>query len=317
VRTIAPFAGRATSVVRDDKPELTIARGLARAYAVGSYTKRLANEVRSKRDALAGSLVSIHKSMLEDLSYQLTAEMKLDDKLRSDLREILKRGLASRTQSSGSTSVKDKLTGFWDALRKDPTGQAGRLVDSLRKDPSIDAIRPDLEQRMGRWLAENKRQMDRWATRFSLEANRRVMALLKEHINAEISGLVEVAIEACGATGQTPFDQALRALGGKVTFEPNVLARIYKDVAVWISRLVGGMRGAGQDDAAVLEREADESTKRFFEAIPGAIRKNISDFQPQDYWARQVIGDLISTLETLVRVARIDEAEKVSGLSTI
>jgi hypothetical protein len=318
VRSIPPFAGRATAVVRDDKPELTIARGLARAYAVGSYTKRLVNEVKSKRDVLAAQLTSIHREMLENLSYQLTAEMKLDDKLKADLTEILKQGLArAKAERSGAGSVKDRLTGFWDALRKDPGAQAGRIVDALRKDPAVETIRPDLEQRMSRWLAENRKQLDRWATRFSIEANRRVMTLLKEHINAEISGLVEVAIEACGATGQTPFDQALKALGGKVAFEPNVIARIYKDAAEWISRLVSGTRGSSPDDPSVLAKEAEESTIRFFEAMPAAIRKNIANFQPQDYWARQVIGDLIRTLETLVRVARVDQAERVSGLSVL
>ena len=52
---------------------------------------------------------------------------------------------------------------------------------------------------------------------------------MRAHINAEIGGLVEVAIDACGATGQTPFEEALRALGGKVRFEPGMLARLFDE----------------------------------------------------------------------------------------
>src|SRR5262249_15138812 len=52
VRSVPPFAGRATSVLRDNRPELTIARGLARAYAIGSYSKRLVGRGQRKRDSL-------------------------------------------------------------------------------------------------------------------------------------------------------------------------------------------------------------------------------------------------------------------------
>src|SRR5207244_12226202 len=101
IRAIPPFAGRARAVVRDDKPELTIARGLTRAYAVGSYTKRLVNEVRFKRETLAVPLASIHKELLDNLSYSLTAQIKLDGKLKDDLHDILKDGLRRAKATRG------------------------------------------------------------------------------------------------------------------------------------------------------------------------------------------------------------------------
>jgi hypothetical protein len=192
-----------------------------------------------------------------------------------------------------------------------------RLFDIILDDPAAAAVRPALEQRISRWLVENRRQLDRWSVRFSTEANRRVMTILRAHINAEIGGLVEVAIAACGATGQTPFDQALRTLGGRVAFEPNVLARIFKEATAWTADLVRALGLGGESSDATTrwhEAEAAKMLATFYERMPAAIFANIVRLQPAEQWARRVTDDLVRTLETLVRVARVDEAERVSGL---
>jgi hypothetical protein len=249
VRATPLFAGRAGSVLRDDRPELTIARGLARAYAVGSYGKRLAGEVESKRDLLVPHLQAIHDELLQKLCLQLAALIKDDDALRGELTAILK--------------------------------------DGLRRSE---------------------------AQRFSLEANHRVMDLMRAHINAEIGGLVEVAIDACGATGQTPFEEALRALGGKVRFEPGMLARLFSEVGRTMRQVYDEyIAQIGAPDAdKMLEERAEALTARFFDAMPVAIRWNILNVQTPDQWALRVIDHLRETLATLVRVARVEEAERVA-----
>jgi molecular chaperone DnaK len=296
VRSIPPFAGRSMSVLRDDRPELTIARGLARAYAVGSYSKRLVGEVKIKREMLVPLLQSIHGELLEKLSFQLTALIKDDDKLKADLRNILKQGLIrADARPSG---------GFMDWLR--------RLLNLALQDPAAEAIRPDLEKLIERWLTENRQRVERWAQRFSLEANTRIMDLLRRHINSEIRGLVEVAIEACGATGQTPFDEALRALGGKVQFEPNMVARVYSEVGRAVRQAYDQYIAKNdQGGASSVDDRAAALTTRFFEAMPAAIRWNILTVQPPDRWAERVIDHLIETLQTLVRIARVDQAEQL------
>jgi Hsp70 protein len=297
VRATAPFAGRASSVLRDDRPELSIARGLARAYAVGNYSKRLAGEVRAKRDLLVPHLQEIHDELLGKLCLQLTALIKDDETLKSELREILKDGLRqSETQ---------RAQGFGAWFR--------RLFNLALADPAAEAIRPDLERRLERWLAENRPRVERWAERFSLEANQRVMDLMRAHINAEIGGLIEVAIEACGATGQTPFEEALRALGGKVRFEPGMLARIFSEVARTMRQAYDQyIIQSGEPDAEKkLDERATALTTRFFDAMPIAIRWNILNVQSPDEWSLRVIDHLSETLETLVRVARVEEAERV------
>src|SRR5207253_67331 len=81
VRATAPFQGRATAVLRDNRPELTIARGLARAYAVGSYSKRLVTEIEGLRETLIPQIQSVHAELLDKLSLELTSLMRADDGL--------------------------------------------------------------------------------------------------------------------------------------------------------------------------------------------------------------------------------------------
>jgi hypothetical protein len=297
VRATAPFTGRAASVLRDDRPELSIARGLARAYAVGNYSKRLNGEIRAKRDLLVPHLQTIHDELLAKLCLQLTALIKDDETLKSELREILKDGLRQ------SETQRARGFGAWFL----------RLFNLALADPAAEAIRPNLERRLERWLADNRPRVERWAERFSLEANQRVMDLMRAHINAEIGGLIEVAIEACGATGQTPFEEALRALGGKVRFEPGLIARLYSEVARTMRQAYDQyiIQSGPPDAEEMLEDRATALTTRFFDAMPIAIRWNILNVQTPDEWSLRVIDHLSETLETLVRVARVEEAERV------
>ena len=297
VRSIPPFAGRATSVLRDNRPELTIARGLARAYAIGSYSKRLSTEIKRKRDSLIPKIQSVHRELLHTLSLELTSFFRFDEELKADLRQIFNDGL---------NRVARRPT---DGLRE----HSERLINIALRDPLAQAIRPDVEKRIERWLAENRKRVDRWAERFSIEAHQRVMRLLKGEINAEIGGLVEVAIEACSATGHTPFAEALRELGGAVRFESSafsrVLGEILSSLPPFLQRFGTSLRGLlGMGPA---EDPAQAFVTRFLEAMPYAIRDNILRTEPPRVWAARVVDHLIETLETLVRVARIDQAEQL------
>ena len=75
--------------------------------------------------------------------------------------------------------------------------------------------------------------------------------------------------------------------------------------------------GLAAEDTEAPDRhsaQADRLRVALFERMPAAIFANISSLQPAEAWARQVIADLIGTLETLVRVARVEEAERAFGL---
>jgi hypothetical protein len=136
VRGIGPFAGRSTAVLVDDKPELTIARGLARVYTVGSYSEGLLSEVKAAKSALIEPLKVVHAELLERLSYSVNALMKADDKLRRELRHIV------------TTSLKG--AGIANSTKKSPKELVRGLLDRLISDETTDAIRPELEQLVGR-----------------------------------------------------------------------------------------------------------------------------------------------------------------------
>jgi Hsp70 protein len=326
-----PFQGRSLAVLYDGKPELTIARGLARAYAVGSYAMQLMDQVRAARARLMLSLQDMHAEVIERLSYSLTAEMKRDERFRSDLQRIFEdafnRAALARSQEPKQKGLLDRLrealARFWASLSKasPQPGAAGTAFDDLSsrfkgaleellKDPHLDAIRPDLEQRIGRWIGENRGNLESWDERFALRAHRQIMELLKAHINQEIGGFVEVAIEACSAVGTTTFDVALRDLGGKLRLGPGMVATLLDETARRLRDLAGAGVTSEADKTDEARRQAEASTNRLFDDLPGAIKRNLEQVQPAATWAQLVIDDLIKTLETLARVARVESAPR-------
>jgi hypothetical protein len=325
----AAFKGRSLAVLYDGKPELTIARGLARAYAVGSYAMQLADQVRAARARLTESLYQTHAEILEQLSYALTSEMKNDDALRTDLRRIFEdafnRAALARSNEPMQKGLIDRLLEglkrFWAGLRKaaPKAGAQGASYDDLQnwikggleellKDPHLDAIRPDLEQRIGQWIADHRGNLESWDERFALRAHRRIMELLKAHINTEIGGFVEVAIEACSAVGTTTFEVALKDLGGTVKFTPGMISTLLDGMTRRLRELTAAGAPTETDKDAEVRRQADASTERLFNDLPGAIRRNLGEMQSAEAWAQLVIDDLIKTLQTLSQIARVEAA---------
>lgn len=325
----APFKGRSLAVLYDGKPELTIARGLARAYAVGSYAVQLTDQVRAARMTLMGALQGTHAEVLEQLSYAITSEMKRDEKLKTDLRSIFEdafnRAELARAREPRQKGLLERLLEglkrFWAGLRKEspkPDADGASYDDfqtrikgafeELLKDPDLDAIRPDLERRIGQWLSENRGNLESWDERFALRAHRRTMELLKAHINTEIGGFVEVAIEACSAVGTTTFEAALKDLGGKVKFGPGMIPTLLDGMARWLRDIAAPGAPAEIDKAEEVRRQADASTERLFNDLPSAIRRNLEQVQPAATWAELVIDDLVKTLQTLARIARVEAA---------
>jgi hypothetical protein len=323
------FKGRSLAVLYDGKPELTIARGLARAYAVGSYAMQLTEQVRAARARLTAALHQTHAEMLEQLSYALTSEMKNDEALKTDLRQIFEDALNGAALARSNEPVQkglmekliEGLKRFWAGLRKaaPKPGTQGASYDDLQnwikggfeellKDPHLDAIRPDLERRIGQWIGDNRGNLESWDERFALRAHRRIMELLKAHINTEIGGFVEVAIEACSAVGTTTFEAALRDLGGHVKFSPGMIPTLLDGMARRLRELTAPGAVTETDKAEEMRRQADASTERLFNDLPGAIRRNLEQVQSAEAWAQMVIDDLIKTLQTLAQIARVEAA---------
>jgi hypothetical protein len=93
-----------------------------------------------------------------------------------------------------------------------------------------------------------------------------------------------------------------------------MLARLFSEVGRTMRQVYDEyIAQVGAPDAdKMLEERAQALTARFFDAMPVAIRWNILNVQTPDQWALRVIDHLRETLATLVRVARVEEAERVS-----
>jgi hypothetical protein len=286
-------------VLRDSKPELTIARGLARAYAVGSYAKDLVAEVRSKRAQLIEPMGAMHNSLVKKLALELAALMRADDALQAELRGIFRDGL---NRLAPVAAFKEHGT---------------RLIDAIKRDRIADAVRPDLEKLIQRWLVEKRKTADRWAERFSLEAHELIMDLLKRLINPDIAALAEIATKACGATGQTTFEEALREVGRHVRFDAHMFARVFEALIDIlpdsVRSVLGTMLGkfAPALGPSTVDNQVEAAVARFFFKMPDAIEANILAAQSPQSWAEGVVDHLIETLETLVRIARVDHAERL------
>ncbi|HEY4919177.1 MAG TPA: hypothetical protein VII40_03675 [Xanthobacteraceae bacterium] len=308
------------AVLYDEKPELTIARGLARAYSIGSYTRKLAGDLAACREELAQPLAAIHEDLLQSLSVRLADRMGADLRLQADIRRIFTQSLERAAMSRPPhPTAAGWLAGFLEKVRKllaeiaralsrgstaslkEHQERIKGVIQDMLKDPQVEAVRPALETRVREWITANRDELTALDRQISGAAHHQVMDLLKRRLN--IHGLVEVAIEACCATGGTTFELVLRELGNKVDFGPGVIER----VSDWVEMIVRATRDRTVTAAAKpdLDQQANASTARFFAALPAAIRKNIELVQSAESWTQTVLGDLQNTLETLARVARV------------
>ena len=63
-------------------------------YAVGSYSKQIVEEVKTRRASLADALTGIHAELLGQLSLWLRSVIKADDRLVDDIRLISTNSIA-------------------------------------------------------------------------------------------------------------------------------------------------------------------------------------------------------------------------------
>jgi hypothetical protein len=326
------FAERPEACLYDGAPELTIARGLARAYSIGSYSNQLIHEVNAARPLIIEGLRAIHTNVLAEISSKLADTMS-NSELRARVYDAFLLALrnaevarfaemASPADQSLQAMIKrvvewlrKLLQGLWAALSTGPPNrsfedyqnQITRALARLISDPNAEAIRPELERFVAGWLAANRASVSKLDEQVSGRAHRDIMELLRKHV--QIGGVVEIAIEACGATGPTSFEDALRNLGSEVEFQPGLISRLYGEASKLIDTLTKGNASQEKEDkTAELEKQADASTERFFAALPEAIRNNVLKAQTVEGWADGVVDDLVRNLRMLARVAGIDTA---------
>ena len=210
VQTHRAFAGSDKDVHLDDEPEMTIARGLARAYTIGTYSRQKIDQLVTARNSLTAALRELHHDPLNELSLRINAEMRANLALQGDVRRMYEECYRDVLADASSLKHRD----IFEALLSWLKGLFKRVTT---EDPKELKLRAQLQQRIGDWLTANEPRLQRrWGEQFAHAAHRRIMELLRQQVSLE--GMVEVAVEACGATGPASFDTALKRLGGDPKF---------------------------------------------------------------------------------------------------
>jgi hypothetical protein len=320
LRSMEPFAGRSDAILRDDAPELTIARGLARVYAVGSYSRNLIKTIESRRPKLRKELERLYTELLmgeegANLSHSIMRLMKYDQKLVDEFDEIVRRGLEQEQADSKRQR--------WIERRR----------NAIIKHEA--AVRSDIQELLKKWVGDHGNEMGRAVERFSTEAGRRINKNVLKNTVGETGGLIEVAIEACGPTGQSSFGEALEKLGENFHLGRNIWSVLTERIKR-LRDILSGKQAVKEDDR--LEQQIRQVRQRFFEELPSEIERSILRVlsrrhwpkhvlgrrmpakierrilrgQSREQWAEHVLGRLIETLETLVRIARVDQAEEAA-----
>ena len=329
------FAGRG-SCLYDAMPELTIARGLARAYSIGSYSAQLIGELTIARVGLAEGLKEIHGRLVSDLAAKVARLCVSDASLQRSVEGIFLDGM-SKAEShapvrkdagaglrhffeilgkffSDLTRIfsgpKRRLEEYQNQLKAQFETYRSRFADALRDllhDPNVEAIRPELEKCIGRWLADNRVTLLRVSDEVSKTAREETMRLLNRYV--QIGGVVQIALDACGATGEMSLTDVLRPLGGDVEIEMDLFTRLWRDASKWLGEIGRPQSRTGPHDRAeALCLQARASADSFFAALPEAVRNNVEKAQDAQGWADRVLDNLMNSLRRLVRVAGVENS---------
>ncbi len=303
VCTLDAFKGDEDNVHIDLKPELTIARGLARACAVGRYSKQLIEQIERERARLIPLLSELHGEPLHELSYSINAEMRNDKTLQQEVRRIF------------AVSYRDALTAARPVHDGGRLGQMTGLVkvfvrSVISETPAELALRNELQQTIAAWLSSHEPILRRrWGEKFADTAHDKIMTLLKKHL--DLKGLVEVAVSACGATGPMTFQGALQKLGSQVNIGSAIVMRLHRELSKLWRQLINADNST-DITATRIEEQSKASAEHFFDHMPADIRRTIATVQPAKQWAHGLVDDLIGTLKTVAEFARADAAERIS-----
>ncbi len=303
VQTHRAFAGSDKDVHLDDEPEMTIARGLARAYTIGTYSRQKIDQLVTARNSLTAALRELHHDPLNELSLRINAEMRADSALQGDVRRMYEECYRDVLADASSLKHRD----IFEALLSWLKGLFKRVTT---EDPKELKLRAQLQQRIGDWLTANEPRLQRrWGEQFAYAAHRRIMELLRQQVSLE--GMVEVAVEACGATGPASFDTALKRLGGDPKFG---ISKISSEMAR-LKLIAMGPKITPEAVSSEVQNQATASTQAFFQGMPNAICRSITQLQSPEQWANYVVDDLIGTLQTIADFANASEAARIDQAS--
>ncbi len=255
-------------VLTDEKPELSIARGLCRAYAVGGHAQSLIDLLASKEQEVAGRLVAeIYAPRLAKLVEDLSNAMLSD--IQKDVQLVFYRFQCGDLTEDNVVSRLSEITNHWIS---------GKGRDRVRA----------------------------LATAFSEAARQDVWELLKR-CDIRVDDLLRMAAEVCSPAGGTDLAGGLSDLGGRVQFLPGWWEAFLKGIRRYLADLVRGLFGGeptAQELDTLRESEATEMTSKFRVNLPAELSRTIVQIQSGEQWALQVLGYIRTTLDGIARLSR-------------
>lgn len=256
----------------DPAPELSIARGLGRAYAIGAHAGNQLAVLAQVRDAFVRDLVvGFLRPAIEKLCAE-TVEALLADCYQSDILPVLRDKAATRLETVEANRRIGEAIGSW-------FGRSGWS----RFSSGLDALNED--------------------------ARAAILACSGRH-DMRMSGLFGLAAEACRPIGRRDWARWIDSTNWRDDLVRSVMASTetgLRGVLAAIMRFVAGLlldpfRSDAEKAAARRAREEDER-ERLRTHLSAALSSTVINTPGARQWSEQVCVYISETLQNLAEIA--------------
>lgn len=301
-----PFNQHRHLYIDDNKPEMTIARGLALAYPIGTLSLELKRRLEERRTEIQDALSAmIRRDHTDKLANVICTLLRSDDALANNISGIFECTLSKATLPGLVPENKD---GFWGRFLKagEDWYEAFReFVGTLRFDQK--EIQPELSGALSTWmstpnvLGEILAAADGFAQGVFADA----MTILKEDTEKKIEDLMQVAIAVCNATGEQNVRDASVALIKGVRLGPTIwqsLEKFARDVLMVYVNLFKRKQNEPKSGDA-LRDTAQQLTSRFVHNYEAHLRLALHEEAANT--AIRIIEHLVGALSAIIEMSGV------------
>jgi hypothetical protein len=274
-KLITDHKGYQFNIVTDDHPELTIARGLGRAYATGTYAR---TQLTRLKDAI----------------------------VRAAIIEMLQEFL-----EPAAADFADRFSTAFLSSREKQVEEIVRMYNFEKIDAAT--AERQLNQVIADWVTgEGKAALVDEIDRFGREAARTVEAAMKSQ-DVRIEGLIKIALEVCQPPGGERFQESLRNVAGRVAWKPGWLKQLYDYVANLVVGYIQQKLGKSiseEQRAQQIEQKSKKMFQQMQEDFPKHVRAQFFEAKSPLDWCEEVVQSLADTLAIVAELAQIDSGEE-------
>lgn len=261
VKETEPFDGE--RVLIDDDPEVTISKGLCRAYAISASAATALQSLTANQDLILRVLDEHFYTPWTLKIAQGTAAVVLDARgglIRQHLL-VLARGKANEV-----------------------------------------AVRSGIDQTVSAYLSgEGGVHLNAFSREFRENADAEIPNLVSQ-CGARIEGPLQSAFVVFSPSGGVDLADGLRGVAGSVRINPSWFDQLTKALrGLW--EWVTGKKLTPAEIETRAQQEAERMFARFCQEFPGDIYRAIQGLQSSEDWCRQVWKHLATTLKTIVDLA--------------